>query len=117
MKSLPLQYSYLLPLDGGPYHIETSPLIWKSIDWFLQHRVETSVMKKFRISPFLPLLLLVMNCFYETMDRRNCITSHFVKSVSIWSYSRPHFPAFRLNTERYSVFLDIQSECGKCGPE
>ena len=33
----------------------------------------------------------------------------------------PAFPAFRLNTERDSVSLHIQSECGKmrgkCGPE
>ena len=36
-----------------------------------------------------------------------------VKSARIWSYSGPHFPEFGLNTERYSVFLRIQSECGK----
>ena len=34
-------------------------------------------------------------------------------SVRIWSYSGQHFPAFRLNTERYEVSLRIQSECGK----
>ena len=28
-------------------------------------------------------------------------------------FSGPHFPAFALNTERYSVSLRIQSECGK----
>ena len=38
---------------------------------------------------------------------------HCVKSVRIRSYSGPHFPAFGLNTERYSVSLRIQSECGK----
>ena len=27
-----------------------------------------------------------------------------MKSVRIWSYSGLHFPAFGLNTERYSVF-------------
>ena len=32
-----------------------------------------------------------------------------VKSVP----SGPYFPAFGLNTERYSVSLYIQSECGK----
>ena len=26
-----------------------------------------------------------------------------MKSLRIWSYSGPHFPAFELNTERYSV--------------
>ena len=28
---------------------------------------------------------------------------HCAKSVRIWNYSGPHFPAFRLNTERYEV--------------
>ena len=36
-----------------------------------------------------------------------------VKGARIWNYSGPHFPAFGLNTERYSVSLRIQSECGK----
>ena len=39
--------------------------------------------------------------------------SHCVKSVRIWSYSGPYFPAFALNTERYGVSLHIQSECRK----
>ena len=38
---------------------------------------------------------------------------HSVKSVHIRSYSGPYFPAFGLNTEKYSVSLRIQSECGK----
>ena len=40
-------------------------------------------------------------------------TSYYVKGVRVRSYSGPHFPAFRLNTERYSVSLRIQFECGK----
>ena len=39
--------------------------------------------------------------------------SHCVKSVRIRSNSGPHFPAFKLNTERYGLSLPIQSECGK----
>ena len=38
---------------------------------------------------------------------------HGVKSVPIRNYSGPHFPPFRLNTERYFVSLRIQSEWGK----
>ena len=38
-----------------------------------------------------------------------------------WSTFFPHFPAFRMNTERSGVPLLIQSECGKMqekfGPE
>ena len=45
------------------------------------------------------------------------IKLHCAKSVRIWSYSGPHCPAFRLNTERYRVSLRIQAECGKCGTE
>ena len=40
-------------------------------------------------------------------------TCHCVKSVLIRSFSGPYFLAFGLNTERYSVSLHIQSECGK----
>ena len=36
-----------------------------------------------------------------------------MKSVRIQSFSGPCFPAFGPNTERYFVFLHIQSECGK----
>ena len=45
--------------------------------------------------------------------RLNSHKEHYVKSVRIWSYSGPHFPALGLNTERYSVSLRIQSKCGK----
>ena len=36
-----------------------------------------------------------------------------VKSVGIRIYFGSHFSAFGLNTERYGLFLCIQSECGK----
>ena len=36
-----------------------------------------------------------------------------VKSVRVRSFSDPIFPAFGLNTKRYSVSLRIQSKCGK----
>ena len=39
--------------------------------------------------------------------------THSVKSVRIWSFSGPYFPAFRLNTEIYKVKLRIQTTCGK----
>ena len=44
---------------------------------------------------------------------RNRSDPNCVKSACIRSYSGLHFPAFGLNTERYSVSLRIQSECGK----
>ena len=36
-----------------------------------------------------------------------------MKSVRIRGFSGPYVPVFGLNTERYSVSLCIQSECGK----
>ena len=38
---------------------------------------------------------------------------HYVKGVRIRSFSGPYFPAFGLNTERYSVSFRIQSEYRK----
>ena len=35
------------------------------------------------------------------------------KTVRIGGFSGPHFPAFGLNRENYSVHLRIQCECGK----
>ena len=37
--------------------------------------------------------------------------NHCVKSVHIRGYSGSYFPAFGLNTERYGVSFQIQSEC------
>ena len=53
-----------------------------------------------------------LNCskIYTTLRVQK---SRCVKSVRIRSYSGPHFPAFGLNTERYSLSLRIQSECEK----
>ena len=41
------------------------------------------------------------------------LTFNCVKSARIRYYFGPHFPAFGLNTERYSESLRIQSECEK----
>ena len=46
-------------------------------------------------------------------DRRKNRQRRCVKSVHVWSFFGPYFPPFGLNTERYSVSLCIQSECGK----
>ena len=71
-------------------------------------------------------------CFFFTFPTRSFLVSHFqsamnrckarsinhidyhcVKTILVWSFSGPHFPIFRLNTQRYPVSLGIQSECGK----
>ena len=53
-------------------------------------------------------------CFEKISLKKVGAKSLFpLKSVRIRSYSSPDFPTFGLNTERYSVFLRIQSKCGK----
>ena len=42
---------------------------------------------------------------------------HCVKSVHVWSYSGPYFPAFGLNTERMEYLFVFSSNAGKYGPE
>ena len=66
-----------------------------------------------------PLRLIIMEALFTYCSSffdeiwKHC---HCVKSVSIRSYSGPHFSAFGLNTERYSVYLCIQSRCWKIWP-
>ena len=50
---------------------------------------------------------------FTKVSKLECSIWHSVKSVRIWSYSGPHFLAFGLNTERYSIYLRIQAEYGK----
>ena len=38
---------------------------------------------------------------------------HWVKCVCIRSFGGPYFPVFGLNTERYGVYLRIESKRGK----
>ena len=40
-------------------------------------------------------------------------TVRCLKTICNQGFSGPYFPAFRLNTERYFVFLRIQSKCRK----
>ena len=53
--------------------------------------------------------------FYAAI-RNTCVTTSkrtLRKSVRIWSYSGPYFPAFELNRERYEYGLNA----GKYGPD
>ena len=53
--------------------------------------------------------------FWNVLERLSIFSLDYicVKIICIRSYSGPHFPTFGLNTERYSVSLRVQSECGK----
>ena len=51
--------------------------------------------------------------FYGNFDLFSKVI-HCIKNLRIRRYSNPHFPAFGLNTERYSVF---SPDAGKYEPE
>ena len=61
-----------------------------------------------RISDFLSFPSIAVESASLKLDKRYC-----VKSFRIRSYSGPLFPIFGLNTERWGIFLGVQSECGK----
>ena len=81
--------------------------------WFIK-----SIMYFLHLLLFVSYKKLAINMF--KCSRLTCIDYrkvlfilHCVICVCIQSYSGPHFPAFGLNTERYSLSLRIQIECGK----
>ena len=76
------------------------------------------------LSIFLKLEIIIMEIVYVPINLFASVFFFFLqierinfliisKSVRIRSFSGPYFPAFGLNTERYSLSLRIQSECGK----
>ena len=58
---------------------------------------------------------LCMNNYNWTLTIWNKVLSNFIawKVLKHGVFFGLHFPASRLNTERYGVFLRIQSDCGK----
>ena len=50
---------------------------------------------------------------FSNPDDAEAENYYYVKRARIRSYFGPHFPAFRLNTERYEVSPRMQSKCGK----
>ena len=67
--------------------------------WHYLYKLKNVKMKNFRKMKK-NLNHVLFSYFHEKNDR-------------IWSYSGPHFPAFKLNAEIYGVSLRSQSECGK----
>ena len=64
-------------------------------------------------------LLIFQSCTFENLGRWILLFRlNFTKSVRLWSYSGPYFPAFGLNTERYTGYLpEFSLISDKCGPE
>ena len=100
--------SYLTSLQTFEMNFPKSADFWLIQTQHIFHcKINTIEVFWFLIS--ITLVFSSLTIWYPTVVY-NC---HSVKSVRIWGYSGPHFPAFGLNTERYSVSLRVQSECGK----
>ena len=41
------------------------------------------------------------------------ISYHCIRSIRIWSFAGPYFPAFKLNTPYLSIFSPNEGKCGK----
>ena len=89
------------------FYLVTAGILWKVIEFLIASA------KYWTKS--INLVLCVHFGFYlgKTLYIFNIWILHCVKSVRIQSFSGPYFPAFGLNTERYSVSLRIQSKRGK----
>ena len=57
---------------------------------------------------FATFFMLVVNFYEKSPLHKKCQYSEL-----FWSAFFPHFPAFGLNTERYSVFSPNAGKCGK----
>ena len=72
------------------------------------HSYEKQIFKSFSYAKFLS------DSKRTKRSRNEVMSTHTVWKVSKYRViSGPYFPVFGLNTERYSVFLHIQSECRK----
>ena len=69
----------------------------------------------FLFQKFRNMALYVFKCtkMLFWMKSPNYQTIHCVKSVNVRSYTGSYFPGCGLNTERYRVYLRMQSESGK----
>ena len=92
-KSYPIFFTHQMFLPDSFHSKKRFHILWKKMFW-------NTIRKTQRFKQ-------VWNNILELK------TYHYVESVRIWSFSGPYFPAFGLHTERFGVYLSIQSECGK----
>ena len=86
----------------------------------IRHKIKRWVLQKWHFARLLE-MTVVKRFFCKSLTLKQpepSLIQHWldcVNSVRIRSFPGPYFPAFGLNTERYSVrvSLCIQSECGK----
>ena len=92
-KSYPIFFTHQIFLPDSFHSKKRFHILWKKMFW-------NTIRKTQRFKQ-------VWNNILELK------TYHYVERVRICSFSGPYFPAFGLHTERFGVYLSIQSECGK----
>ena len=92
-KSYPIFFTHQMFLPDSFHSKKRFHILWKKMFW-------NTIRKTQRFK----------QVWNNILELKTC---HYVESVRIWSCSGPYFPAFGLHTERFGVYLGIQSECGK----
>ena len=95
--SWPVRYSYLSIFPDGSTDIFAASLL-------ISYSSFSSLI-------LLSIVMISLYCFWKIFSKK----LHCVKTIRIRSYSGLHFPGFGMNTERYRVFLPIQSYFKKTG--
>ena len=101
------------------WHEKIGKVLWRKADSKVTKRLSPMVVRvTFRLyitpkSVKMHIIFLHLDKILAKILPPPKLNTHCVKSVCIRSYFGPYFPAFGLNTNRYSLSLRIQSEWGK----
>ena len=93
---------------GSPGAVRYTQSAQSTITLLINSSNNSRKLSKVSLAVLRPTALLNINSIMVFLPDFHC-----ANSSRIQSYSVPYFPKFGLNTERYFVYLRIQSECGK----
>ena len=93
---------------GSPGAVRYTQSAQSTITLLINSSNNSRKLSKVSLAVLRPTALLNTNSIMVFLPDFHCANSSHIRS-----YSVPYFPKFGLNTERYFVYLRIQSECGK----
>ena len=93
---------------GSPGAVRYTQSAQSTITLLINSSNNSRKLSKVSLAVLRPTALLNINSIMVFLPDFHCANSSRIRS-----YSVPYFPKFGLNTERYFVYLRIQSECGK----
>ena len=114
LKLFTSKVSFLLRESRFQFTLIISLSRWTRANFFVAYHCVKSVCIRSFPGPYFPV-------FGLNIKRLKSLRKKSPYSELFWSTFFSDFPAFGLNTERYGLYLRIQSECGKirekCGPD